>query len=117
VIRACLERRIRQLIGQTLFLEYEDVLSRPGIFRRSPLTTRERSELFAACLSVSEWVDIYFSWRPNLKDENDNHVVELAVAGTASMIVTNNVRDFRAPELRFSQFRIVTPRQLIEVLP
>jgi hypothetical protein len=34
-----------------------------------------------------------FLWRPNLPDEADNHVIELAVAGGASAVVTNNVRD------------------------
>ena len=70
--------------------------------------------MFAAFLSVSEWVRIYFSWRPNLPDEADNHIVELAVAGSAAMIITNNTRDFRAAELRFPYLRIVTPRELVE---
>jgi len=54
------------------------------------------------------------SWRPNLPDEGDNHIVELAVAGGAAMIVTNNVRDFRGAELRFPRVRIVAPRELVE---
>src|SRR5882762_5331853 len=35
VIRACLEGWLRPLMGQTLFLEYEDVLSRDRLFERS----------------------------------------------------------------------------------
>jgi hypothetical protein len=30
-------------------------------------------------------------WRPNLRDEGDNHLVELAIAGGAEAIVTYNV--------------------------
>jgi len=48
VIRACLSRRLKPLMGQALFLEYEDVLSRSAIFRTSPLSRQERQELFAA---------------------------------------------------------------------
>lgn len=54
------------------------------------------------------------SRRPNLPDENDNHLVELAVAGDAAMIVTNNTRDFRTAELRFPGLRALTPRELVE---
>jgi putative PIN family toxin of toxin-antitoxin system len=117
VIRACLSRRLKPLMGQALFLEYEDVLSRSAIFRTSPLSRQERQELFAAFLSVCEWVQIYFSWRPNLPDEADNHIVELAVAGGAAMIVTNNLRDFQGADLRFPDLRMVAPRELVKELP
>ena len=117
VIRACLSGRLKPLMGQALFLEYEDVLNRSAIFRTSPLSRKERQELFAAFLSVCEWVQIYFSWRPNLPDEADNHIVELAVAGGAAMIVTNNLRDFQGADLRFPDLRMVAPRELVKELP
>jgi len=117
VIRACLSERLKPMMGQALFLEYEDVLNRRDLFRTSPLSRQERQELFAAFLSVCEWVQIYFSWRPNLPDEADNHIVELAVAGGAAMIVTNNVRDFQGADLRFPDLRIVAPRELVKELP
>lgn len=117
VIRDCLSGRLKPLMGQAPFLEYEDVLSRSAIFRTSPLSRQERQELFAAFLSVCEWVQIYFSWRPNLPDEADNHIVELAVAGGAAMIVTNNLRDFQGADLRFPDLRMVAPRELVKELP
>ncbi|MGA9628402.1 MAG: putative toxin-antitoxin system toxin component, PIN family [Bryobacteraceae bacterium] len=117
VIRASLSGRLKPLMGQALFLQYEDALSRSAIFRTSPLSRRERQELFAAFLSVCEWVQIYFSWRPNLPDEADIHIVELAVAGGAAMIVTNNLRDFQGADLRFPDLRVVAPRELAKELP
>ena len=48
-----------------------------------PLTASERRALFDALLSVSEWIKVYYLWRPNLPDEGDNHLIELAVAGGA----------------------------------
>ncbi len=116
VIRACLEGRLTPLIGEALFLEYEGVLNRGELFRSSPLSRDERRELFAAFLSMCEWVHVYFLWRPNLPDEADNHVVELAIAGSAAMIVTGNVRHFRASELCFRGLRIVTSRELVREL-
>ena len=50
-----------------------------------------------------------YLWRPNLRDEGDNHILELAVAGAATMIVTNNIADFRGAELRFPEIKLLTP--------
>lgn len=68
------------------------------------------------CLSLAcaQWVTIYFGWRPNLPDEADNHLVELALAGGAAGIVTHNVRDLGPGELVFDQLRVLTPAQCLE---
>jgi len=52
-------------------------------------------------------------WRPNLKDEDDNFLIELALAGNSQTIVTNNVKDLEAAELRFEDLRILTPQQIL----
>ncbi len=52
-------------------------------------------------------------WRPNLQDEADNHVLELAVAGGAEIIVTGNCSDFENTALRFPGIRICTPREFL----
>lgn len=116
VLRACLTDRVKPLVGTTLFLEYEDLIRRPGVFQRSPFTAAERVELLAAFASVCEWVEVYYSWRPNLRDDGDNHLIELAVAGSASIIVTNNVRDLRSGELQFPSIRILTPADFLQEL-
>jgi hypothetical protein len=46
-------------------------------------------------------VKVYYLWRPNLPDEADNHLIELALAGGADTIVTNNLRDVSRGELTF----------------
>ena len=116
VLRACFQEHLKPLVGQALFLEYEDVLGREQLFRKSPLAASERRQLFEAFLSVCEWVQVYYLWRPNLRDEGDNHILELAVAGGASIIVTNNVADFRGSELRFADIRILSPKILLKEL-
>jgi predicted nucleic acid-binding protein len=62
-------------------------------------------------------VTTYYGWRPNLSDEGDNHLIELAVAGNARAIVTHNVRDLGTGELRWARLRILTPAQCLEVYP
>ena len=113
ILRRCLLGRYEPLMGQALFAEYESVLSRAGLFVRSPISAQERNALWAAIASRCRWVRVYYLWRPNLPDETDNHVVELAVAGGAEMIVTHNTRDFERAELRFPGLHILTPGELI----
>ena len=112
VLRACFRDRIHPIVGETLFREYEDVLSRDSLFTGSPLSGPERKRLFEAFLSVCKWTQVYYLWRSNLTDEADNHLIELAVAGSADLIVTNNVRHFRHSELRFPAIRIIDPARL-----
>lgn len=116
VVRACLQRTALPLMGSTLIHEYESVLSRPAVLARCPLSAGEREQLLDAFLSGCEWVRVHFLWRPNLPDESDNHLIELAVAGGASAIVTNNVRDLRSGELLFPDIRILTPARFLESL-
>lgn len=116
VLRACLERRVQPIVGQTLFNEYEDVFGRSKLFANCPLNAFERAAVLNAFLSVSEWVKVYFSWRPNLIDEGDNHLIELAVAGSADMVVTHNYRDLVNAKLRFPEIRIVRPETFLEEL-
>jgi predicted nucleic acid-binding protein len=53
-------------------------------------------------------------WRPFLKDPQDDHVLELAVAGGCKFIITHNVRDFSGSE-KFG-VRVVTPRTFLQVI-
>ena len=69
--------------------------------------------VLSACLPGDCVYRIYFLWRPNLRDESDNHLVELAVAGGAQAVVTRNKRDFRAAELKFENLAVLTPAECL----
>jgi len=43
---------------------------------------------------VSEHQDIFFLWRPTLRDPSDDMVLEVAVASSSAGIVTFNTKDF-----------------------
>lgn len=115
ILRRCLQGQYQPLLGNALFSEYEDVSARPHILEKCPVSADDIWALLEAFCSVSEWVSIYYLWRPNLADEADNHLIELAAAGNAQWIVTNNVRDFKQAELSFPGIRILTPEQTLEV--
>lgn len=96
-------------ISVPLYLEYEDVLARPAVRDRCALNTSEQEQLLDAFLARTRLVEIYHRWRPNVRDESDNHVLELAVAAGAIPIVTFNRRDFEGGQLRFPELFIETP--------
>ena len=114
VLRECLKGKAKPLMGAALFHEYEDLLGRSELMAKSPLSASDRQTLFDAFLSVAEWMKVYFLWRPNLPDEADNHLIELALAGSAETIVTNNLRDLQGGELRFPGLKIQSPRQFLQ---
>jgi len=115
VIRNCLKQEYLPLMGSSLFAEYESLITRDKIINLSPLTKDEIELLLASFMSVSKWIFIYYLWRPNLKDEADNHLIELALAGNASYIITNNVKDFRNSELLFPHLSIITPEVFLHL--
>lgn len=117
VIRRCLQKSYQPCISLALFAEYQDLMGRHELFASCPLTEPERKDLFCALMSVSRMTDIYYLWRPNLPDEGDNHVIELAVAAGAKAIVTHNRADFRRAELRFPDIKILSPADLLKEYP
>lgn len=114
VLRLCLSGDVQPLMGNALFAECEDVLSREGVFKGSLLAEAERWRLLDAYLSVCRWVPVYYLWRPNLRDEADNHLVELALAGNARWIVTGNEADLGSGELVFPDLKVVSPTAFLE---
>ena len=101
-------------MGNALYTEYEAVARRESLFERSPLSLDERLEFLDDFFSVCEWLNVYYLWRPNLSDEADNRVLELAVAGGAKTIVTGNVKDFERTSLQFPGIQIMTARDFVK---
>ncbi len=115
LLELCFQEKFQPLINNTLFCEYEDVFNRQEIISKSPYSEAEANELFDAFLSICRWTKIYYLWRPNLVDESDNYLVELAVAGNAEMIVTHNIKDLKRAELKFPQIQIWQPQEVIKL--
>lgn len=116
LIRLIFQAKLSPQMSETLFREYEDVMKRKKIQELTPLSLEEQNELFEAYLSTCKWNEIYYMWRPNLQDENDNFIVELAVASGAEAIITYNVKDFKSAELIFKH-KIITPEDFIKEMP
>jgi predicted nucleic acid-binding protein len=102
-------------MGNALFCEYEQVINRDEVLRSCPLSIEEIQTLLASFMSVCEWTRIYYLWRPNLKDEAENHLIELAIAGNAKIIATNNIKDFKQTQLIFPELLIRKPSEIINL--
>lgn len=103
-----------QLIGEGVFkiavsvsltLEYESVLLRH--VADSHMTRQDILSLIDYLCELAKWQEIFFLWRPFLRDPNDDMVLELAVAAGCDGIVTHNTRDYFGVE-RFG-VEVLTP--------
>lgn len=114
IVEKVFKEEIAPLMGEALFNEHLEVASRREIFKSCVLDEEEREEFLRAYMKCCRWCRIYYNWRPNLQDEGDNHIIELAVAGEAGCIITKNIKDLTSGELLFDNLRIVTPDEFIE---
>ncbi|MFM7190395.1 MAG: putative toxin-antitoxin system toxin component, PIN family [Microcystaceae cyanobacterium] len=79
-----------------LVLEYTDVLLRelPNLC----LNREQVDDLIDFYCSVGILHEIFFLWRPFLRDPKDDMVLELAVKAGCQSIITYNTRDFAGVE-------------------
>lgn len=99
-------------LSVALYVEWQAVLT-----RTEHLPPNQRAENALAFLrylaSIAHLQDIYYLWRPQLRDPNDDMVLELAVASQAKYIVTHNVRDFQS--LNFD-IQAITPSEFLKIV-
>lgn len=98
--------------------EWRINISTPLVFEYESILKREvENDRAQDCESLIDYIcligtahQIFYLWRPMLKDPKDDHILELAVKSNAS-IITWNVRDFSLA----SQFGIpvLTPAELL----
>lgn len=99
-------------VSVPLVLEYEAVAKRQA--RELGLTAEDVDDVLDYLCSVAHHRQIFYLWRPVLRDPRDDLVLELAVEAGAECIVTHNIRDFAAA----ADFGIqpITPREFLRRL-
>ncbi|MEA1927181.1 MAG: DNA-binding protein, partial [Candidatus Auribacterota bacterium] len=66
---------------------------------------------------ICEWSNkcqIFYLWRPFLKDPKDDFVLELAIESQSEFIVTYNVNDFKGVE-KFG-IKVATPKEFLKMI-
>jgi putative PIN family toxin of toxin-antitoxin system len=105
--------RFRFGISVPLFLEYRDRMQNAVATGVTELTMEQGEAILAALAHYGVEVPVYFTLRPNLRDENDNMVFECAANFGAEAIITHNVRDFAHPELKGYGIEIFKPGEFL----
>ncbi len=114
----------RTLLGQVavacsvpVFMEYEAVLLRPEQLAAAGLSAAQVTNVLDVLAGVVRPVDIHYLWRPQLRDADDDMVLELAVnaqrLGQPVGIVSFNQRDFLPQADRFG-VQVLMPKQVIQ---
>jgi putative PIN family toxin of toxin-antitoxin system len=105
--------RFQMALTVPLYLQYQDVLTRPE--HMTGASTRDDILNFLRYLcSIAHQQRVFFLWRPWLKDPKDDMVLEAAVASQSRYIITHNLRDFTGSEIE-EYFGIVPlcPREFL----
>lgn len=95
-----------------LVIEYEDVLKR----KIDSLTFTERKiDQFLDYLCIAgNWHEVYFLWRPILKDPEDDMILELAVRAGCQYIITYNKQDFQGVD-KFG-IQLATAKEFLQII-
>jgi putative PIN family toxin of toxin-antitoxin system len=97
-------------VSVPLFIEYESELQRAEQRAAFGLSISEVDTFLSGLASVLQPIDISFLWRPQLKDPADEMVLEAAVNGQCSHLITWNIRDFAQAAPKFN-LKLFTPAQ------
>ncbi len=102
-------------ISPALFFEYADVLQRGTQLANFWIDPHEVDIILDVLAQKLIPVNIFYTWRPQLKDPNDEMVLDCAINGKAQAIVTFNQKDF-LPAADYFQIQLLQPNQLVKSL-
>lgn len=94
-----------------LFVEHDDVTHR--FLSKTNLTEDALNDILNYIALIAFKQEIYYLWRPFLKDPKDDMVLELAVASQSGVIITFNTKDFTGVHNQFG-IDILTPFEFLE---
>lgn len=105
--------RFQIALSVALYTEWQDVLTRPEHLPPG-MGPNDARGFLRYLASVAHLQDVYYLWRPFLRDPDDDMVLECAVAAGSRYLVTHNLRDF----LRIAELGVqpVTPAQFLALL-
>jgi putative PIN family toxin of toxin-antitoxin system len=115
LLKLVLAGKVQPLVSVPLFLEYEAVLLRPKHLLAAQLTEADVMNFLDVFAGFVEPTEIFYLWRPQLKDANDDMVLEAAVNGRADVIVTFNTADFLPAANKFN-LKLMLPSLFLKEL-
>lgn len=113
LMKLTLTNKLSPLVSVPLFLEYESVLLRPEHLAASKLTKSQVLNFLDVLSGFVIPIEIFYLWRPQLRDMKDDMVLEVAVNGQADVIVTFNTKDFTSAVDKFN-LDLMVPNQFLK---
>ena len=98
-------------LSVALVLEYEEILTRHQV--ELNLTLPEINDLIDGWCAIAQLHGIFYSWRPQPQDPDDDFLIDLAVRAGADFIISFNVRDLLNAASRFG-IAVITPKQFLQ---
>lgn len=95
-----------------LVIEYEDILLRK--LHTLNFNEAQIGQFLDYLCMVGNWHEVYFLWRPILKDPEDDMILELAVRANCKYIVTYNKADFRGVD-KFG-IKSATAKEFLQII-
>ena len=115
LIMAADQERVTLMATVPLFIEYESVCQRPEHILASGLSAREVGVFLDRMADLVEPANLWFLWRPQLRDPGDELVLEAAVNAQADALITFNRRDF-LPSAALFNIPVVLPGEALRSL-
>ena len=99
-------------ISPALIFEYESIAKR----NLNNLKIREEQidSILDMICKTSNKCEIFFLWRPQLRDPKDDHILELAIESQSKYIITYNKKDFKGID-KFG-IEVLTPKEYLELI-
>lgn len=107
------DARFQIALSVALYTEWQDVMTRPEHLPQG-MGPEDAQGFLRYLAAVAHLQDVYYLWRPFLRDPDDDMVLECAVASGSRYLVTHNLRDFQ----KITQLGVqpVTPAEFLALL-
>ena len=112
ILRAARRDLVTLAASVSLAMEYEASCRRKEHRMAAGLSEVDVDVFLDAVIAMTEAVETHFLWRPQLRDANDEMVLEAAVNGRSDILVTFNVRHFGDVPNRFG-IEVMLPRDAL----
>ena len=97
------------ILSVPLYVEYQEVLLKGNLLER--YSKQEILGFLRYFCKICIHQEIFYLWRPVLKDQKDDMILELAVAGDCDYIVIHNIKHFK--DLEQFKSKPITPKEFI----
>jgi len=99
-------------ISPALIFEYESIAKRN--LNNLKIDEEDINAILDMICKTSKKCELFFLWRPQLKDPKDDHILELAIESQSDYIITYNKKDFKGID-KFG-IEALTPKEYLELI-